>query len=109
MQLAPAVNQDLQSFVGGEITLANNNSAQTLVRGTVIGFRELDEWIEVTMTCDHYATGTLETLEEAAWNPLDAGSKSPALLMSPWEINEQGELELFTRTPQGSIALIKRS
>lgn len=111
MQLAQAVEVDwevLQNYVGGKVTLANDNSVLSLVRGKAVEIRKVgEEWVEITMTCDEHALGTLDTLDQAVWVRLD-GSKAPAILLAPWEIDDEGNLQLLERTPQGSVALIER-
>ena len=108
MQLATSVSvEEARRYIGGEIVLENNNSGATLTRGTLHTIRMDDQWAQITMTCDGIATGTLENIERAKWQNR-VGNVAPVILRSTARIDDQGRLVFDDRSPQGSIAIIKR-
>ncbi len=113
MQLAQDVAEAaFRPYYGGEIVLASasNGAADRLYRGTLVGVRIMqDGWLDAELTCDEYATGTLDDADstELVWTPSSGGS-THALLYADLIIDDDtGTLQLLKDTPQGATATMK--
>lgn len=108
MQLAQQVSQHtLDEYVGGEVTLSNDNGVPSLVRGKLTEIRLDDNWAQIVMTCDAHATGALEDADRINWKRSNGG-KAPVILRPNVRVDNDGTLRFLERSPQGSIVIVKR-